>query len=175
MNPKKAILRLCLSLMVLTSLGITHSYAGEVEDFAPVYKLRSDLQCWPSYTNLGANSGTCRSKAEFLSDLPPVFWEDHTETKSGVTTRLITYWVYFSNQPKCSAIAGGDHVDDWEKITVHLEEGVLKHVTYNQHNGRLLAQHYAAAFVCRASNFNTIHMAEDDETRIPSHGQTYEC
>jgi hypothetical protein len=107
-----------------------------VEDFAPVFKLRSDLQCWPSYTNLGANSGVCRSRQEFQSNPPPVFWEDHTETKSGVTTRLISYWIYFSNQPKCSATAGGNHVDDWEKITVHLEDGALKHVTYNQHNGR---------------------------------------
>jgi hypothetical protein len=122
--------------MVLMSLGISHSYADEVDDFAPILELRSDLQCWPSYTNLGANSGVCRSRQEFQSDLPPVFWEDHIETNGGVTTRLISYWIYYSNQPKCSAIAGGNHVDDWEKITVHVEDGVLKHVTYNQHNGR---------------------------------------
>ena len=127
----------CLFLVALLSCLFTmNSYADqEVTTFKPVFKLRSDLRCWPSHTNNGANSGDCRGKNAFLADQPPMYWEEHTETSNGVTARLITYWVYLSHQSAC-AISVGEHVDDWEKITVHLENGKLKHVAYNQHNGR---------------------------------------
>ena len=125
-----------MMLLALSSLALSNSYAGEVEDFAPVFKMRTDLRCWPSFTNNGNNSGECRSRSDFESNKPPIYWEDKVVTSNGKTARLISYWVYYSHQSACSAIAGGDHVDDWEKITVHLENGELKHVTYNQHNGR---------------------------------------
>jgi hypothetical protein len=139
MNIKKIILGGSLILLGVLSILFTTSQAyaadQEVSTFKPIFNLRTDLRCWPSYTNTGANSGDCRSRQDFLADSPPIFWEDHLQTSNGVVHRLITYWVYLSHQSKCG-LFGGDHVDDWEKITVHLENGKLKHVTYNQHNGR---------------------------------------
>jgi len=137
MNMKKSGPYLIL-ITLLSYLFTMNSYADQdVTTFKPLFKLRSDLNCWPSYTNDGANSGDCRHRDHFLADQPPIYWEEHTETANGVTARLITYWVYYSHQGKCG-IGVGEHVDDWEKITVHLENGKLKHVVYNQHNGRYI-------------------------------------
>lgn len=125
-------------LLVVVQTGVVQ--AGDIEDFRPVYKLRGDLQCWPSYAAEGANSGECRSKSDFQNDPPPVYTETYPESGQGEFVdgkrhELITYWSYFSNQNGCASVDSG-HVDDWEAITVHTVDGVMQHVTYWQHNGR---------------------------------------
>ena len=123
------------SLSSVLFLFSAFSSAGDVEDFSPTFKFRNDTGCWPSRTNYGDNSGECRQKSEFTNDKPPVFWERYSETVDGKEHSLITYWVYYSNQNRCSSL-GGAHPDDWEMVTVHVVDSELKHVTYGQHNGR---------------------------------------
>ncbi|WP_231758632.1 hypothetical protein [Microbulbifer elongatus] len=124
-------------LLVLLSLaGTAASAAGNtVEDFRPLFKLRSDLQCWPTWPAAGGNSGDCVSKSAFIASAPPVFTETYGETVNGREHQLITYWAYYGNQNACSTF-GGAHVDDWENVSVHLVDGNLRHITYSQHNGR---------------------------------------
>ena len=126
-----ALLLACLALLVQPASAL----ASDAQTYAPSFQLRSDLECWPSMPGNGENSGECRSRAAFEANPPPVFWEEHVITHNGVTAKLITYWVYYGNQNNCSTFGGG-HVDDWERITVHLQDGNLRHVSYNQHNGR---------------------------------------
>ena len=109
--------------------------ASNVDDFRPVYKLRNDLQCWPSHAANGNNSGVCLSREQFNQDAPPVYWETHEETVNNRHHELITYWNYYGNQNGCTTLDGG-HDDDWEAITVHVVDNEMKHVTYWQHNGR---------------------------------------
>ena len=123
----------CLGICTLfTPMAIQ---ANDISDFRPLFKLRSDLECWPTAPDQGNNSGNCLSKSEFLSSPPPAFWEQYQEVVNGKEHKLITYWIYFGNQNACSTL-GGAHVDDWENVTVHLVDGELMHVTYSQHNGR---------------------------------------
>lgn len=109
--------------------------ANAIDDYRPVFKLRSDLECWPSHPAGGNNSGDCVSKASFLSSPPPLFVETYEEEVNGRQHQLVTYWAYYGNQNGCAAVDGG-HVDDWENVTVHLVDGAAWHVTYSQHNGR---------------------------------------
>ncbi len=126
-----------LFLYLLLALFLIGSpvQADDKSQFRPVFKLRGDLECWPTAPSQGNNSGICRSKGDFLNNPPRVYWEKYQETVNGKVHKLITYWGYYGNQNACSTL-GGAHVDDWENITVHIVDHQLKHVTFSQHNGR---------------------------------------
>ena len=121
-----------LHVFALLSGGV---YASDVKDFRPVYKLRNDLQCWPTDPDEGQNSGQCTSRGNFQSSPPPVYHETYSETVNGKQHKLITYWAYYGNQNRCTTLDSG-HDDDWEALTVHTVDGDMWHVTYWQHNGR---------------------------------------
>ena len=107
--------RLCRTLMLCCfalPLYSTSVWADDAQTYAPSFQLRSDLECWPSLTANGTNSGECRSRSDFEAAKPPIFWEQHTTMLNGVTAKLITYWIYYGNQNNCSTFGGG-HVDDW--------------------------------------------------------------
>lgn len=114
---------------------IENTYADDVNDFKPVYKLRTDNECWPTSPANGANSGECVTRSEYQATNVPVFWETYEENVNGKTHKLITYWNYYGDQNGCTTWDSG-HADDWEAITVHVVNHELEHVTYWQHNGR---------------------------------------
>ncbi|MCM2678134.1 NPP1 family protein [Echinimonas agarilytica] len=116
-------------------LAMSPASAGVYEDFRPIYKLRSDLQCWPTAPNQGSNSGQCLSRSNFQSQQPPVYVEEYQEVVNGKSHQLITYWAYYGNQNGCASVDNG-HDDDWEAMTLHLVDQALFHITYWQHNGR---------------------------------------
>lgn len=127
-------------IFLLFVINANLTLANQIEDFRPVYKLRSDLQCWPSFPNNGINSGECRTKEQFTKNPPPVYYEVYPQSLNGEqingkSHKLITYWAYYSNQNSCTTLDSG-HSDDWEAITVHLVDNQMRHITYWQHNGR---------------------------------------
>ncbi|WP_269520482.1 hypothetical protein [Alteromonas sp. BMJM2] len=127
----KTIAALILAGLSFPSLANT----SEVQDFRPVFKLRNDLQCWPTEPAQGLNSGICNNKSSFQVTPPSVYAESYSESISGNSHSLITYWAYYGNQNGCTTFDSG-HSDDWEPVTVHTVNGSIKHVTYWQHNGR---------------------------------------
>jgi hypothetical protein len=130
----KQYLRYFTALLSLTFIT-TFTHADTVSALRPIFKMRSDLQCWPTQPNSGSNSGECLSQSEFESDKPNAYIENYAETVNGKAHRLITYWLYYGNQNGCASADSG-HDDDWEAVTVHTVDGVMAHVTYGQHNGR---------------------------------------
>ena len=125
-----------IAALIIASLSFSSSAnTTEVQDFRPVFKLRNDLQCWPTEPAQGLNSGNCTSKSSFQVSPPSVYVESYSELVGGNSHSLITYWAYYGNQNGCTTFDSG-HSDDWEPVTVHTVNGSIKHVTYWQHNGR---------------------------------------
>ena len=125
-----------IAAFIMASLYfLSMASASELQDFKPVFKLRNDLQCWPTDPAQGLNTGTCTSKSIFQASPPYVYAESYSEFVGGNSHSLITYWAYYGNQNGCTTFDSG-HSDDWEPVTVHTVNGSIRHVTYWQHNGR---------------------------------------
>ena len=56
-----------IAALIIASLSFSFlANTSESQDFRPVFKLRNDLQCWPTEPAQGLNSGNCNSKFSFL-------------------------------------------------------------------------------------------------------------
>ena len=92
-----------IAALIIASLSFSSSAnTTEVQDFRPVFKLRNDLQCWPTEPAQGLNSGNCTSKSSFQVSPPSVYVESYSELVGGNSHSLITYWAYYGNQNGCT-------------------------------------------------------------------------
>lgn len=150
-----------LIVIVLILKGNAINEQALVNKYSPIYLFRHDTQqgCFPvkiEKSTRGTKAG-CVGLKEFerTRDSIPVYYEIYTSTPNNYNNCIITYFLYYSYQPLCMDMGitkGGDHSDDWEKVSIIIKNGKAIYTVFNQHNGRYITPYQKEVYIGKYSH-----------------------
>ena len=102
--------------------------ASDAERYKPIFKYDGEAykNCFPDWAT-SSNNGQCR---DTLNTNAPVYYQ--TTSCSG--TMVYTYWHWYGWQNNCDC-CNGAHDDDWEHISVYVQNNQANKVVFHQHAG----------------------------------------
>ena len=106
---------------------------SDAERYKPIfrYDTQAHANCFPDWAT-SSNNGVCRG---ILNPDAPIYYQ--TTICSGFT--VYTYWHWYGWQNNCCC-GQGSHDNDWEHISVYVNNDRTDHVVFHQHAG-----HYTRA------------------------------
>ncbi len=102
---------------------------NEANKYRPIYKFDGSASsyCYPDYPSQ-ANDGRCVTS---MNSRSPVYVQ---QSACGSYT-VYTYYLWYGKQKGCIAVFDKGHGNDWERVSVYVQNGQAKKVIFHQHSG----------------------------------------
>ena len=105
-----------------------NSQSDDAETYKPIYKFdgKASEDCYPDWAKEEWNDYCEKTLYQHV----PIYYQ--TNTCSGTT--VYTYWLWYGWQNNCDCCSGS-HDNDWEHVSVYVENNQVQKVVFFQHKG----------------------------------------